>query len=237
MPAVPAPAAPRGSDADDRRSFDPTGWVGGLIVMGVICAALWVVQIVNSAAGLDLAQYGLRPRDVSGLKGVVTGPFLHRGFGRLFANSVPFILLGWVVLRGGVRSFLAATAIIVLGGGLIAWLVAPSVAPGHAIVGSSTLIIGWLGYVLGRAYFSRKVRWIIVAVLVVFFFGTLLGSLLPSVGSSVPWEAEVASFVAGVLASWLLHPRSKRGRLPRPRVTSPGPAASPNSGVTGEALS
>jgi len=136
-----------------------------------------------------------------------------------------------------VRSFLTATAIIVIGGGLIAWLVAPSVAPGHAIVGSSTLIIGWLGYVLGRAYFSRKVRWIIVAVLVVFFFGTLLGSLLPSVGSAVPWEAEVASFVAGVLASWLLHPRAKRGRPPRPGVIPIAPDATPNSGVTGEALS
>jgi membrane associated rhomboid family serine protease len=236
MPAVPAPAAPRGSD-DDRRSFDPTGWVGGLIVMGVFCAALWIVQIVNSAGGLHLAQYGLRPRDIGGLKGVVTGPFLHQGFGRLFANSVPFILLGWVVLRGGVRSFLAATAIIVVGGGLIAWLVAPSVAPGHGIVGSSTLIIGWLGFVLGRAFFSRKVRWIIVAVMVVFFFGTLLGSLLPSVGSSVPWEAEVASFVAGVLASWLLHPRAKRGRSPRPVVASGGPDVQPNPGVTGEPLS
>ena len=95
------------------------------------------------------------------------------------------------------------------------WLIAPSVGPHGGVVGASGLVMGWLGYLLGRAYFSRRVRWIVVAVLVVFFFGTLLGSLLPSVGSDISWQGHVAGFVAGVFAAWLLHPRRASAAWPR----------------------
>ena len=92
--------------------------------------------------------------------------------------------------------------------------------------------MGWLGYLLGRAYFSRRILWIVVAVLVVFFFGTLLGGLLPSVGSDISWQAHVAGFAAGVFAAWLMHPRpiaapASRPRQRRHRARVDGRAATP----------
>jgi membrane associated rhomboid family serine protease len=83
--------------------------------------------------------------------------------------------------------------------------------------------MGWLGYLLGRAYFSRRIVWIITAVLVVFFFGTLLGGLFPSVGADVSWQAHVAGFAAGVLAAWLMHPRGDQGSRFRRRGNGPAP--------------
>jgi membrane associated rhomboid family serine protease len=214
-PAEPLPAQPvsgaSGKSARPSKTeppFDPTSWSGALIAMLGLAAVLWVVQIVNAADSYRLDKYGLRPRDIDGLVGIVTSPFLHASYGHLIANSAPFVLIGWVVLLSGVRPFLLSSALIIVIGGLFTWVIAPS----GIIVGVSALVMGWLGYLLGRAYFSRRVLWIIVAVLVVFFFSGLFGGLLPSVGTGVSWQGHVAGFAAGIIAAWVLHPRGARNR-------------------------
>jgi membrane associated rhomboid family serine protease len=189
--------------------------------MGVLAAVLWVVQFVNAADGYRLDRFGLRPRTVSGLEGIVTSPFLHASYGHLIGNTAPFVLIGWVVLLGGVRQFVTVSVIVVVAGGLATWLVAPS---GY-IVGVSALVMGWLGYLLARAYFSRKVLWIVVAVLVLFFFGTLLGGLLPSFNSNVSWQGHLCGFGAGILAGWILHPRGGQPRGGLRRSSQPGTVA------------
>lgn len=196
-------AAKKGSEPP----FDPTSWHGALFVMGGVAAVLWVVQVVNASHNYSLdARFGLRPREVRGLWGIGTDPFLHASYGHLLSNTIPFILIGWVVLLSGVRTWLTVTLIVVVGGGLLTWLVAPH----GTVLGANGLIFGWLGYLLARAYFSRKLKWIVIAVLVLFFFGTLLGSLLPSFGANTAWQGNACGFVAGIGAAAVLHPRKRK---------------------------
>jgi membrane associated rhomboid family serine protease len=201
--------------------------------MTALGAVLWIVEIVNAADSYRLDRFGLRPRDIDGLVGIVTMPFLHASFAHLLGNTAPFIFIGWAVLLSGVRPFVVSSGIVILVGGLVTWLIAPSVGPHGGVVGASALIMGWLGYLLGRAYFSRRILWIIVAVAVVFFFGTLLGGLFPSVGADVSWQAHVAGFAAGVLAAWLMHPRHDQGS----RFRRSGGDAAPGAPATPQPLS
>ncbi|MEM6473605.1 MAG: rhomboid family intramembrane serine protease, partial [Planctomycetota bacterium] len=60
----------------------PLGWIG------ITLLTLWLVQIVDATVPYDLAAFGLFPRKLKGLLGVVTMPFLHGGFGHLLGNSV-----------------------------------------------------------------------------------------------------------------------------------------------------
>jgi membrane associated rhomboid family serine protease len=197
--------------------FDPQSWSGALIVMSGVGALLWIVQIVNATDSYRLDRFGLRPRAVNGLWGVVTEPFLHASYGHMFSNTVPLVLIGWVLLLSGLRTWLTVTAIVVVVGGALTWLVAPG---NEVIVGASGMIFGWLGYLLARAYFSRRVKWIVVAVLVLFFFGTLLFGLFPTLHSDVSWQAHVCGFVAGVGAGALLHPRGGETRTLRRSAVS-----------------
>jgi membrane associated rhomboid family serine protease len=190
--------------------FEPSSWGGALVVMLCVSAVLWVVQIVNAANNYDLDRFGLRPRRIDGLWGIVTEPFLHASYSHLFSNTVALIMIGWVLLLSGVRTWLTVTALVIVVGGLLTWLVAPA----GIIVGASAVIFGWLGYLIARAYFSRKLKWIVVAALVLFFCGTLLSGLLPSFHSGVSWQSHVCGFAAGILAGALLHQR--RYTLPKP---------------------
>ena len=179
-------------------------------------AVLWVVQIVNAADDQHLDRFGLRPREVRGLWGIVTMPFLHSGYHHLLSNTVPLLAIGWTLLLAGVRVFASVTAIVVVGGGILTWLVAPH----GLIVGASGMVFGWLAYLLARAVFSRQLKWIVVAVLVLLFFGTLLFGLLPSLRSDVSWQAHVCGFAAGVGAGALFHPRGGDTRFLRRSAVS-----------------
>jgi membrane associated rhomboid family serine protease len=204
-----------------RSRFRFASWTGAIVIMLGATAVLWIIQVVNWSQNYALNRFGLWPRRVSGLWGLVTQPFLYDSWAHLLYVSVSFIAIGWVVLISGIRTWLIATAIIVLVGGLAAWLVAPS----GVIVGASALVFGWLGYLVARAYFSRRVRWIVSAVLVLVFFGGLLAGLLPgSTSSSTSWASNLCGFAAGLLAGAVLHPR--RNARARPRMSRAVPPVS-----------
>src|SRR5664279_885670 len=197
--------------------FDPTSWGGALVVMAVVGALLWVVQIANASDHYGFNRFGVKPRAVDGLWGIATQPLLHQSYGHLLSNTVPLLAIGWTLLLSGVRAWLFVTGAVIVLGGAATWLVAPS---GTVIVGASGMIFGWLGYLLARAYFTRRLKWILVAVALLIFFGTLLGNLLPNVDSGTSWQSHLCGFVVGVGVGWLLHPR--RGAAPRrPRRVPP----------------
>jgi membrane associated rhomboid family serine protease len=189
--------------------FDPSSWSGALVVMGAFIAILWGVQIANAQDDYGLNRFGLQPRTVAGLWGVLLQPFLHESWGHLLSNTLPLAAIGWALLLSGWRVFCFVTVVVIVLGDFLTWLVAPS---GQIIVGASGLVFGWLGYLLARAYFSRRFKWIVTAVALLVFFGTLLGSLLPTVDARVSWQSHLTGFIVGVFVGWFLHPR-------RPRAT------------------
>jgi membrane associated rhomboid family serine protease len=195
---------------DRERPFEPESWTGALVLMAGFAAVLWVVQVLNAIDDYRLDRFGVKPRAFDGLWGVVTMPFLHSSYGHLLSNTIPVVLIGWVVLLAGASTWAVVSGLVVVGGGLLTWLVAPG---DTVIVGASGLVFGWLGYLLARAYFSRRLRWIVVAVLVLVFFGTLLFGLFPSLNSDVSWQAHLCGFAAGIGAGALLHPRGQDTRF------------------------
>ncbi|WP_338180950.1 rhomboid family intramembrane serine protease [Jatrophihabitans sp.] len=198
---------PEAAEPVTEPAFDPTSWGGALIVMCVFGAVLTAIQIVNASQHQDLDRFGLKPRQVDGLWGILTQPFLHDSYGHLFANLLTVVLIGWVLLLAGVRAWLFVTTVVVLLGGALTWLVGPS---GPVIVGASGMVFGWMGYLLARAYFSRRLKWILEAVALLVIFGTLLGSLVPAAHSTGAWQSHLCGFLAGGFVGWLLHPRHGR---------------------------
>jgi membrane associated rhomboid family serine protease len=187
--------------------------------MGVLLGVLWAVQLANIADSGNLVRFGLRPRELDGLEGIVTTPFLHANSGHLLANSLPFLALGWIVLTSGLRGWLLSTGIIVAVGGLFTWLVAPS----GLIVGASGLVFGWLGYLIARAYFARKLAWIVIAIAAAATFSSLFAGLLPG-RSYISWQAHIGGFLGGVVAGYVLHPRKRKPKKASPAALPQGTA-------------
>jgi len=166
---------------------------------------MWVVEIVNWPLDHKLSDFGILPRSIRGLVGIPLSPFLHAGFDHLMLNTVPMLFLGTLVTVQGKRTYILATVFIVfLGGGLL-WAFGRDAV--H--VGASGLIFGYFGYLIARAWYDRGFGSLIVAVAVVFLYGSLIFGVLPTV-PGVSWEGHLFGLAAGVLAARTLWRRPSR---------------------------
>ncbi len=155
---------------------------------------MWGVALVNILAGQRLLTFGIVPRTPEGLIGIPLSPFLHDGLAHLLANTVPLAVLGGLVVVRGRRSLMAVTAFIVLVGGAGVWLFArPSV---H--IGASGLVFGYFSYLIAGGWYNRSPLSIVLAVLVIFFYGGLIWGILPAT-PRVSWEGHLFGLVAGIL--------------------------------------
>lgn len=183
----------------------PTDRDSGLLLVAAMAALMWLVEIVDLAAG-DLDRFGIEPRELDGLDGIVFSPFLHAGFGHLLGNTIPFVILGAVIALGGLARVAVVTAIVALAGGLGTWLVGPD---GSIHVGASGVVFGYATYLLVRGFYSRRMLHVAAGVGVLLVFGTtLLVGLVPTPG--VSWQGHLFGGLAGVLAARVVHGRTRR---------------------------
>lgn len=175
-----------------------------LLLFGLL-GIMWAVEILDHLPFLHLDRFGIQPRRAAGLPGIVLAPFLHDGLGHLIVNSVPFIVLGGIVLLGGARMFWGVTIFVTLLGGLGVWLFAGSFS-NH--LGASGLIFGYLGFVLARGVFEKSLPWMLVACAVLVVYGGLLFGVLPS-QAGVSWQGHLFGFLAGIGAARLMFPKEK----------------------------
>jgi membrane associated rhomboid family serine protease len=217
-PATPSPGTPsrRLARKQQRRQelidtkllrIRPTSPSGAAILSTLALAGLWVVLGADAALGHPLLELGIKPRRLGGLVGIVLAPVLHASAAQLAALSIPFVALCWLMLTSGLRYLALVTGAVVLAGGLVGWLAGPS---DQVIVGASGVVLGWLGYLLARAVFGRKVLWIAIAVAVAVVFSGLFNGLLPRVHDHEFWGSQLASFAVGVGLGAALHRRPPR---------------------------
>jgi membrane associated rhomboid family serine protease len=159
---------------------------------------MWLAEIADLVIfGGALDADGIRPRTQAGLWGVLFAPFLHAGFAHLLANTVPLLVLGWLVLLRSLRDFLWVTAVAALVGGLGVWLFGGA---DTVHVGASGLVFGYLGYHLLRGYWERSVSAILIAVVAGVLYGSALWGVLP-LRHGVSWEGHLFGFAGGAAAA------------------------------------
>ncbi len=170
-------------------------------------ALLWLIELIDLAAGHALDLYGIRPREADGLIGIPLAPFLHFGFGHVAGNSLPLLVLGFVTALSGIRRFLAVCLLVIAADGLGVWLISPA----HSVtIGASGLIYGLFGFLLVRGFVERKVLGIAVGIAVAAYYGggMFLG-LLP-LNPLVSWQAHLCGLAAGVAtALWYRRPEPR----------------------------
>ena len=164
-------------------------------------AVLWFLEALDASLfGGSLDRQGIEPRTEDGLLGILLAPLLHYGFGHLVANTVPVLVLGYLVLASGIGRGVAATVLIWLVSGVGVWLFSPDLS---VTVGASGLIFGWLTYLLLRGFFSRSAWDVILGLTLFLLYGSALLGVLPG-QPGISWQAHLFGALGGALAAVLL---------------------------------
>ncbi len=171
------------------------------ILAGFI-VSIWAIEILDIYVfGRSLDRFGIYPRNMTGLSGIIFAPFLHGSFAHVAANTMPFLVLGWFIMLRGVNQFYTVSVLAALIGGIGTWLFG---SPGFHI-GASGVIFGYLGFLLFKGYFERSAIAIGLSFIAVFLYGSVLWGVLP-LQRGVSWEGHLFGFIGGVIAAKLLTP-------------------------------
>lgn len=188
----------------------PTGVTRALrthaLVLGGTLAVFWAVFVVNLALGGALLGLGVIPRTAIGLRGILFAPFLHGSLDHIVANSIPFLVLGWMVMLRDERHFIPVTLAGMLGSALMAWLLG---APGSVHIGASGVIFGYLGFLMLSGWYARSFGSIVLSAIVTLVWGSLVLGMMPG-APGISWQAHAGGFLGGVLAARAFRVRSGR---------------------------
>jgi membrane associated rhomboid family serine protease len=159
---------------------------------------LWLVKFTEFTFEVSFASYGILPRTLTGLRGIVLSPFIHGDWEHLAGNSIPLLLLGctlfyfyrplsyriyfWVLLLSGVGT----------------WLIG---RPSYHI-GASGLIYGFSGFIFFSGLIRNNISLLAMSLLVVFLYGGMIWYVFPF-KMDISWEGHLAGGISGIVLAVL----------------------------------
>jgi membrane associated rhomboid family serine protease len=179
-----------------------------VVVIGGFVALLYVIELADTLLHHRLDREGVEPQQTDGLLGIVFAPLLHGSWEHLIGNTLPLLVLGFLVLLSGIRLWLQVTAIVWVVAGLGTWLVAP---PNTIHLGASVLIFGWLVFLLLRGFVSRRAGQILLGLLILFLYGGILWGVLPG-QPGISWQGHLFGALGGAIGALVLSERRQPSR-------------------------
>jgi membrane associated rhomboid family serine protease len=170
-----------------------------LLISIAFAAVLWVVKLSELLLGFDLFEYGVYPRRLSGLVGILTGPFIHASLAHLVSNTVPIIILGTALLYGYPKAARVALPVIFLGTGLGVWLFGRE----SYHIGASGLTFGMMFFVFAIGVVRWDRRAIALSLIVFFLYGGMVWGVFPG-DPEISYESHLFGALLGVALAVLL---------------------------------
>ncbi|MFK8111688.1 MAG: rhomboid family intramembrane serine protease [Rubripirellula sp.] len=168
--------------------------------IGILVLVLWLVFIVDALIPAQLVGWGLHPRTLTGLIGVVSMPLLHGSLGHIVSNTVPLIVLLVLLSGSKANNWTIVLAVVLLNGALL-WLFGRNAI--H--VGASGLVFGLIAFLIVSGAIEKRPIPLAIAVLVgLLFGGTLITGVLPRMGGQVSWDGHLTGAIAGGTVAYAL---------------------------------
>ena len=171
------------------------------IALGFV-ALLWAIALLNWGLDLDASPFGVKPRTLTGLAGLLFAPLMHSGFDHLVANTLPLVILGTAMLHLYPRATPIVLPTIWVGPGLAVWLF----ARGGVHLGASGLVYGLVAYVFTAGLIRRDRRAIAASMVVAFLYGASVWGVLP-IQRGHSWETHLAAALLGLVLALTLRRR------------------------------
>jgi membrane associated rhomboid family serine protease len=158
---------------------------------------LWFVYWVEIKFDFDFAEYGILPRTLSGLQGIIFSPFIHSGIHHLYNNSIPLL-----ILLAALRFFYEKQSFAVIGygillSGLITWVIGRD----SYHIGASSLIYVLVSFIFFKGIQTKYYRLVALSLAVIVVYGGLVWYVFPKVEENISWEGHLAGLITGFVLS------------------------------------
>lgn len=162
-------------------------------------AIMWLVMIYSSTLNISFANWGILPRTLKGLRGIIFAPFIHGGYKHIYSNTFPFLILTTALLFLHPKKGMIVFFAIYFAGNIIVWIIGREAY--H--IGSSGIIFGMASYLLFYGIISRSRKDLAISLIVIFLYGGLIWEIMPQTDKTISWEAHLGGFATGAFMAVL----------------------------------
>ncbi len=163
-----------------------------------ILLVMWALEIMKHLTGFQLTDYGILPRYIIGLKGIITAPLIHGSYGHLLNNSIPFFVGATLIFYFYQRVAFAVITLIWILTGILVWIFAK---PAYHI-GASGVVYGMISFIFWAGVFNRDRQSIVLSLIILFLYSGMFYGVLPN-QPGVSWESHLLGGLVGILAAYL----------------------------------
>jgi membrane associated rhomboid family serine protease len=183
---------------DLNNSNKPKLNVTKLITPLLFPAVLWAVHLISLLLNEDLSKLGLLPRNLVGLLGIFTSPLIHADFSHLIFNTIPLIILGWIIFYFYPKVSYILFLLIYFITGVLVWIFARQVF--H--IGASGIVYGFVSFLFFSGIIRRDNTSIALALVITFLYGGLVWGMIPG-WKGISWESHLFGAITGLIAAYL----------------------------------
>jgi membrane associated rhomboid family serine protease len=170
-----------------------------LLFPSLFVGLLWLIELIQLHFQINLQAFGIYPRSIKGLPGIILSPLIHGSLEHLESNSLPLMVLGTMMFyfyRGiAFRIFLW----VYFTTGLWVWAGARGGDAYH--IGASGLIYGFVSFLFFAGIFRKDPRLMQISLLVLLFYNGLIWGVFPLI-DHISWESHLLGSVAGIVCAW-----------------------------------
>lgn len=159
----------------------------------VFVLTCWLAFYADIKFNLDAADWGIYPRTLEGLRGVVLSPFVHGNMEHLYNNSIPLLILLMALRYFYREQSMAVIGYGILVSGLITWIIGRE---SHHI-GASGLIYVLTSFIFFKGIRTRHYRLIALSLAVILIYGSSVWYIFPGIEKQMSWEGHLAGLVTG----------------------------------------
>jgi membrane associated rhomboid family serine protease len=143
--------------------------------------------------GFDFSSWGLLPRDLTGLRGILFSPLIHGSFEHLAANTFPLMVLTFSLFFFYRKSPFTIFGLIYLFSGIFLWLGGREAL--H--IGASGIIYGLAAFLFLSGILSRHTGLLTISLVVALLYGGLFWGIFP-IKPEISWEGHLWGAVSGL---------------------------------------
>jgi len=187
------PSNPKNLDTEVEKKI----FIHSLLFPAAFVLLMWIAKLVEITAGLEFTRYGIFPLNIDGLKGILFSPFIHADFSHLISNSLPFFILGFMLVYFYRRITYQIFFLLYFLTGVSTWLIGREAW--H--IGASGVVYALAAFHFVSGIIRSDVRLLTLSVVVVFLYGGLVWGLLP-IRPEISWEGHLSGAIWGIVLAF-----------------------------------
>jgi membrane associated rhomboid family serine protease len=172
-----------------------------IIYPSLLLIVMWLVYWAEQLFPINFHEYGVLPKTVEGLKGILFMPLIHskNEIAHIINNSLPIVIFLGTIVFFYREIALKIFVISWLSTGFLVWIFAENKGAYH--IGMSGVIYAFAGFLFTSGVIRKFLPLQAISMFVALMYGSMIWGVFP-MQEKISWEGHLSGLLVGVILAF-----------------------------------